>query len=845
MPSENCTNIPEISYDYNPLKQNVKYKCLCKINEQNMNIQKFLEKSNLNCHYCKEIIKDENFFVCSECHNIFDNNCKKDHNLNSNHSNFSQKNIKNNISLCNEHNSPLKCFCENCNKPICLQCYNFHDDNGHFILQISKNTSKFFINQNEFNNIKSTYEKQKDIFDKIKIINSNIITSLENDLKIKQKIIDNYDDNKNNFNSNINNKNLYLTNNKKYENLLQNLLNSEEEEEQNHEKDINKYLDEILIIFYYSLMILKDKSFADEFINNMKQKIDNLYNEFNNIKDNKNINYENNNSSNILLNSSNNNILSIINPINEKKESDKINSSNNDIEDFIIPKEQNDFINKNENNLINEENPINSEINIDNNENEKIENNEALNNKNSQKKSLFSAKTRKKRRLKKRKIISDEESYEVNEEKEKKKENKKRKHKKITEKDKNFISSMVALKSGNFAISNNRKVEILDFRKFDFSKKRKTYNKKLIKESNCLLQKIYFTKDFKGKYISYIYQLPDETLLCSVYSQIIRIKLTNGDKNNFIIGYIKLDDFELPRKIISVGDSLLCVLSEKKKNCYIKIYEKNNNFGIYSKNNHIDNINQNNEEEKSENINYEKGDKDKEVKQDIINIEEDSSFKSIENNIKDYDVLWVSIFEIKKDLNAKIEGNYDINFHKYLYEFVATSNSDLSLGKDILIFYGITRDNSNKFRVYTIDKIDNISCSKEPNSICQISNKYLCIGLKDYGRPKQKNGFALINIFTRKLDHIIKDEQINCLYYDKENNLLMASMEVMNEKYKYYNSKIYKIIVTEEDEEKDKVKFNEIYTYKNKTSRIIISILKIPNEKLIFVTSSNMLIWKL
>ena len=49
----------------------------------------------------------------------------------------------------------------------------------------------------------------------------------------------------------------------------------------------------------------------------------------------------------------------------------------------------------------------------------------------------------------------------------------------------------------------------------------------------------------------------------------------------------------------------------------------------------------------------------------------------------------------------------------------------------------------------------------------------------------------------------------------------------------------YKIIVTKENEENDKIEFNEIYNYKNKKSELIISIQKIPNEKLIFITSSQ------
>ena len=45
--------------------------------------------------------------------------------------------------------------------------------------------------------------------------------------------------------------------------------------------------------------------------------------------------------------------------------------------------------------------------------------------------------------------------------------------------------------------------------------------------------------------------------------------------------------------------------------------------------------------------------------------------------------------------------------------------------------------------------------------------------------------------------------------------------------------------MTKENEENDKIKFNEIYNYKNKKSELIISIQKIPNEKLIFITSSQ------
>ena len=53
-----------------------------------------------------------------------------------------------------------------------------------------------------------------------------------------------------------------------------------------------------------------------------------------------------------------------------------------------------------------------------------------------------------------------------------------------------------------------------------------------IKKNNCRLQNIYPYDDPNGKFISYIFEFPEGNLLCSLFSQIIRIKLTNGDRNH-------------------------------------------------------------------------------------------------------------------------------------------------------------------------------------------------------------------------------------------------------------------------------------------------------------------------
>ena len=72
-PSEKCINVPEIFYSYNPLKNEVQYKCNCNVNldkKININLQEFLDKSDLICHECKKVITDSNFLFCKTCKNV-------------------------------------------------------------------------------------------------------------------------------------------------------------------------------------------------------------------------------------------------------------------------------------------------------------------------------------------------------------------------------------------------------------------------------------------------------------------------------------------------------------------------------------------------------------------------------------------------------------------------------------------------------------------------------------------------------------------------------------------------------------------------------------------------------
>lgn len=191
----------------------------------------------------------------------------------------------------------------------------------------------------------------------------------------------------------------------------------------------------------------------------------------------------------------------------------------------------------------------------------------------------------------------------------------------------------------------------------------------------------------------------------------------------------------------------------------------------------------------------------------------------------------VSIFEIKKIINKSKE-----NDNNYSYEFIATSNTVYSSGKDQVVFYGIKNEKIEKIKI-----INNLSCSVEPNSICQLNDKIICIGLQNHNKENQNNGFALIDIYTRELHNIIKDYAISCLYCSKENKLLFASMEIKEKDIDYFSTNIYKIIENKDKKGNKEIELEKIYKYKNMTENIVISINKVQCsfKGVIFVTSSD------
>mgnify|MGYP002868430262 FL=1 len=649
-PSGICANIPEIHYSSNPLKTEFQFKCKCQNNNNIniMNLEEFLEKSTrLKCFICKRKLLDDEMIYCVECKKIVDNPCLEYHHKNTNHSRYLQLN-KNIFNYCLEHKFQFIFRCMDCNQSLCEKCnFSSHDNNGHELEQIKK----FALKQNVLDKIKSNFEKQKKYFERIKVINNNMMKNLENDIEIKERIINSAILNKLDYTSILNMNNICIQNNEKYEKLLDDIFTEKEGKTQNesNNKECDDYIDNYLSVLYYSLMINKEKTINDSLISDLEKKVSSLipplinpnnnseninnlfpkedmynYNMFNNSKNNFSTSIISNQIYNSDIHSINNftqypqiEYLSNVNSFNKyklmypqlKTDENYINfnyAQNNPNQ--IFDSNENDYSKLNlsiKNNINNLSTPINKQKNNSsdnkksNDKNNKLKSSTNSLSQTSSEKNIDSRNSKKmnttshtKSRKKQPKKTPKNEESNVSSDNQDIYSEEGSKKEGVIKKNNNYINNMIILKTGNVVVSIKEAIEIYNLRQLNFSGANCFYNNDLI-QNNCLLQRINLVKQRK---ISYVFQLLDETLLCATYTKIFRIKLTNHDINYEIMSFLQLEPSELPTKIISLGNSFLVILTEQKKYCNIKIFHKIDDIENASNNLAENRVNENNKE---------------------------------------------------------------------------------------------------------------------------------------------------------------------------------------------------------------------------------------------------------
>lgn len=210
------------------------------------------------------------------------------------------------------------------------------------------------------------------------------------------------------------------------------------------------------------------------------------------------------------------------------------------------------------------------------------------------------------------------------------------------------INHMIILNSGNIAVSSYKIIYI--------------YSKAQILSKNNDNKTIINIELNKKKPITYLHQLPDDTLIFGTYSKIYRIKLNEKEKNYDFLEFIKLEKSELIKKIISLGKFFLLTLSEKKNTNYLRLGIKFNfDFSFSGKYN--DNANNNDKMIDLKNNNITKYifndiDNKKNIKITEFNLESNNSYYISKN---EHDKSHFLNYKGKEELDREFKISNNIN----------------------------------------------------------------------------------------------------------------------------------------------------------------------------------------
>ena len=329
--------------------------------------------------------------------------------------------------------------------------------------------------------------------------------------------------------------------------------------------------------------------------------------------------------------------------------------------------------------------------------------------------------------------------------------------------EKSVINSMIRLSSGNLALGlSNGLIKIYDVDNIC------SMNNNYIDDEDEEMDTLLTIKDFKGKRINYLYELKDKTLLCATYSKIHHIKLVNNDKEFEYIGTINLSKRELPKRIIELGNEIIVSLGEKvykkenitRKKCLLKVFNRNS---VSKSEDNSFCILSDKESINSCNSNFEEY-------SNIYSSGEEDSLKESDVNDKQFknDINYILYKNNENKDKIYLCSMFPIelgkeNTNDFLYHFIATSNRLFYEGVNCVQLYGIYKRPDGKGFTFFIDKtFDNISCSRMVDSICKINETYIGIGLQQY-QMDCDNGIALFNYKKKEIEKTIKGLSIGLL----------------------------------------------------------------------------------
>ena len=175
--------------------------CKNKHKTENLLISEFNTHQNIDlrtikCDICKVKDKESSnnklFYKCFKCNINLCPQCKKGHDRSHKVIDYDDKDYK-----CSKHIQPFKSYCKNCKENMCESCQEEH--NGHEIIEFNDIMPNESILENNLKELKKKIDLLKKELNKLKYTLEYVTKNLEKYYKLNEQIINNFEENRRNY----------------------------------------------------------------------------------------------------------------------------------------------------------------------------------------------------------------------------------------------------------------------------------------------------------------------------------------------------------------------------------------------------------------------------------------------------------------------------------------------------------------------------------------------------------------------------------------------------------------------------------------------------------------------
>ena len=175
--------------------------CKNKHKTENLLISEFdtqqkIDLRTIKCDICKVKDKESSesklFYKCFKCNINLCPLCKKGHDRSHKVIDYDDKDYE-----CSTHIRPFKSYCKNCNENLCLSCQNEH--NGHEIIDFNDMMPDESALEKNLKELRKKINLFKKDLNKLKYTLEYVMKNMEKYYKLNEQIINNFEENRRNY----------------------------------------------------------------------------------------------------------------------------------------------------------------------------------------------------------------------------------------------------------------------------------------------------------------------------------------------------------------------------------------------------------------------------------------------------------------------------------------------------------------------------------------------------------------------------------------------------------------------------------------------------------------------